>query len=180
MLKSWGSKIRPQTMQLSNVLTSLGMGWGSESRKYTSPQLEHFTMKGIANYKLGVQGFITCLDPNSLGMGIYESVEKILKYRVERTARKGILSRGRIGNFVKIAISGIFALLLTGIMNINPRNFPNTTLFTVVNLVYLVAMYMILTTIEKNSRDRTLFYIGVVLVMMLMMFSSWFITFAIR
>ncbi len=113
-------------------------------------------------------------------MGIYESVEKILKYRVERTARKGILSRGRIGNFVKIAISGIFALLLTGIMNINPRNFPNTTLFTVVNLVYLVAMYMILTTIEKNSRDRTLFYIGVVLVMMLMMFSSWFITFAIR
>jgi len=35
-------------MQLSNALTSFEMGWGSESRKYTSPQLEHFTMKGIA------------------------------------------------------------------------------------------------------------------------------------
>jgi len=113
-------------------------------------------------------------------MGLYESIEKVLKYRIDRSAKKGWLSRNKMGNLVKIAISGVFALLMTGIMNINPRNFPNTTLFTVVNLVYLVAMYMILTTIEKNTRDRTLFYIGVVLVILLMLFSSWFITFALR
>ncbi len=108
-------------------------------------------------------------------MGVYTSIEKILRYRIERSIKKGLLSSKTIGGAIKILAAFVFSILLAGIMNVNPNNFPNTTLFLVVNIVYLAAMYMIVTSIEKKSRDRTLIYIGMTLIILLMFFTTWFV-----
>jgi len=109
-------------------------------------------------------------------MGVYSTLEKILKYRLDKTTKKGFLSRKNIGNLIKALSVFFFSLLLAGIMNVNPNNFPNTSLFITVNIVYLVAMYMIITSIEKKTRDKTLLYIGMILVVLLMLFTTWFVT----
>ncbi len=106
-------------------------------------------------------------------MTVYSKIEKMLKYRINRTLSKGFLRKQNFERLAHLILLGFFLAFLSGLPGITERNMSRTVLFFVINIIYGVSMFLVLRNIEQKSRDYFLILVGTAIVILTLLFNVW-------
>lgn len=106
-------------------------------------------------------------------MSIYSRIEKLLKYRLNRTLSKGILRKQNFERLSFFILLGFFLIFLSGLPGVTEVNMPRTALFFVINIIYAVSIVLILRNIESKSRDYFLVLVGTAILVLTLLFNIW-------
>lgn len=106
-------------------------------------------------------------------MTLYDRIEKVLKYRVNRILSKGLLKRQNFERFTYLLIIGFFIVFISGLPGLTDRNASLTILFFVINIIYGTSMFIVLRNIEYKSRDYFLIFVGMSIVIITLLFNIW-------
>jgi len=106
-------------------------------------------------------------------MTLYNKIEKILKYRVNRMLSKGLLKKQNFERLTHFLIIGFFIVFISGLPSLTDRNVSLTILFFVINVIYGTSMFIVLRNIEYKSRDYFLILVGITVVIITLLFNIW-------
>jgi len=106
-------------------------------------------------------------------MTIYSKIEKMLKYRINRTLSKGFLRKQNFERAAFLLLLGFFLVFLSGLPGVTERNLSRTVLFFVINIIYGTSMFLVLRNIERKSRDYFFILVGTAIVILTLLFNVW-------
>lgn len=106
-------------------------------------------------------------------MTIYSRIERLLKYRINRTLSKGFLRKQNFERLSLLILLGFFLVFLSGLPGVTERNMSRTVLSFVINIIYAVSMFLVLRNIERKSRDYFLILVGTAIVILTLLFNVW-------